>query len=478
MYDVVIGLEVHCELDTLSKNFSSSENSYTKIPNIHVSPVDLGLPGILPVVNEKACYNALRTAMALHCENPDEIMFDRKNYFYPDLPKGYQITQVTKPMGRNGYLDILVDGSIKRVLIHQLHLEEDTASLEHDKNYSLIDYNRSGVPLMEIVTEPCLTSALEAVTFLEDLRDVFLYLGVSEAKTDKGQMRCDVNISLKEKGSDKLGTKVEMKNINSFTSVKEAIEYEIKRQSEALAKGEKIIQETRRIDEMGKTHSMREKVDAIDYKYFVDANLPPVKITAAKKEELRSSIPKLKLDRILTYQKELGLDYYDASIIAKEKDLADYFEETIKDVNDVNLAVNFITTSILSTLNKLEITIEELVVTPSMLSSLINLVSSDKLSLDHAKKILYKAIELKTDPIKLIEKENLSQINDKDELIKYIKIEFDKYPDQVEQYIKEDNLSVINFFMGKVMSSTKRQANPNMTRELIKEELERMKMND
>lgn len=303
MYDVVIGLEVHCELDTLSKNFSSSENSYTKIPNIHVSPVDLGLPGILPVVNEKACYNALRTAMALHCENPDEIMFDRKNYFYPDLPKGYQITQVTKPMGRNGYLDILVDGSIKRVLIHQLHLEEDTASLEHDKNYSLIDYNRSGVPLMEIVTEPCLTSALEAVTFLEDLRDVFLYLGVSEAKTDKGQMRCDVNISLKEKGSDKLGTKVEMKNINSFTSVKEAIEYEIKRQSEALAKGEKIIQETRRIDEMGKTHSMREKVDAIDYKYFVDANLPPVKITDAKKEELRSSIPKLKLDRILTYQK-------------------------------------------------------------------------------------------------------------------------------------------------------------------------------
>ena len=478
MYDVVIGLEVHCELDTLSKNFSSSENSYTKIPNIHVSPVDLGLPGILPVVNEKACYNALRTAMALHCENPDEIMFDRKNYFYSDLPKGYQITQVTKPMGRNGYLDILVDGSIKRVLIHQLHLEEDTASLEHDKNYSLIDYNRSGVPLMEIVTEPCLTSALEAVTFLEDLRDVFLYLGVSEAKTDKGQMRCDVNISLKEKGSDKLGTKVEMKNINSFTSVKEAIEYEIKRQSEALAKGEKIIQETRRIDEMGETHSMREKVDAIDYKYFVDANLPPVKITDAKKEELRSSIPKLKLDRILTYQKELGLDYYDASIIAKEKDLADYFEETVKDVKDVSLAVNFITTSILSTLNKLEITIEELVVTPSMLSSLINLVSSDKLSLDHAKKILYKAIELKTDPIKLIEKENLSQINDKDELIKYIKIEFDKYPNQVEQYIKEDNLSVINFFMGKVMSSTKRQANPNMTRELIKEELERMKMND
>lgn len=478
MYDVVIGLEVHCELETNSKNFSSSENSYTKIPNIHVSPVDLGLPGILPVVNEKSCYNALRTAMALHCENPDVIMFDRKNYFYPDLPKGYQLTQVTKPMGRNGYLDIMVEGKIKRVLIHQLHLEEDTASLEHDKNYSLIDYNRSGVPLIEIVTEPCLTSSLEAVTFLEDLKDVFLYLGVSEAKTDKGQMRCDVNISLKEKGSDKLGTKVEMKNINSFSSVKQAIEYEIKRQSEALANGEKIIQETRRIDEIGKTHSMREKVDAIDYKYFVDANLPPVKITDAKKQELKESIPVLKLDRIMTYQNDLGLDYYDASVIAKNRKLADYFEEVVKSVKDISLAVNFVTTSILSTLNKLEITLDEFYITPSMLSGLINLVSADKLSLDHAKKILYKAIEEKIEPVKLIEKENLSQINDKEELVKYIKDEFTKYNLQVEQYIKEDNMSVINFFMGKVMVATKRQANPNMTRELIKEELERMKKND
>ena len=478
MYDVVIGLEVHCELETNSKNFSSSENSYTKIPNIHVSPVDLGLPGILPVVNEKACYNALRTAMALHCENPDVIMFDRKNYFYPDLPKGYQLTQVTKPMGRNGYLDIMVEGKVKRILIHQLHLEEDTASLEHDKNYSLIDYNRSGVPLIEIVTEPCLTSSLEAVTFLEDLKDVFLYLGVSEAKTDKGQMRCDVNISLKEKGSDRLGTKVEMKNINSFSSVKQAIEYEIKRQSEALANGEKIIQETRRIDEMGKTHSMREKVDAIDYKYFVDANLPPVKITDAKKQELKESIPVLKLDRIMTYQNDLGLDYYDTSVIAKNRKLADYFEEVVKSVKDISLAVNFVTTSILSTLNKLEITLDEFYITPSMLSSLINLVSADKLSLDHAKKILYKAIEEKIDPVKLIEKENLSQINDKEELVKYIKDEFTKYNLQVEQYIKEDNMSVINFFMGKVMVATKRQANPNLTRELIKEELERMKKND
>ena len=207
-YKVVIGLEVHCELETKSKNFSPALNTFSNIPNENVATVDLGLPGILPVVNEEAVRRALLTAMALNCTNPDEVMFDRKNYFYPDLPKGYQITQVTKPMGRNGYLDVLVNGKLKRVYIHQLHLEEDTASLEHRSTYSLIDYNRSGIPLMEIVTEPCMESADEAVRFLEELRDVFIFLGVSEARSNKGQMRCDVNISLMEEGSDKLGTKV------------------------------------------------------------------------------------------------------------------------------------------------------------------------------------------------------------------------------------------------------------------------------
>ena len=210
MYKAVIGLEVHCELDTKSKNFSSSPNKFTETPNIHVSTVDLGLPGILPYPNKEAVRKALKTAMALNCENPDEVIFDRKNYFYPDLPKGYQITQVTKPMGKNGYLDILVNGKKKRVLIHQLHLEEDTASLDHFSNYSLIDYDRSGIPLIEIVTEPCLESADEAVTFLEDLRDVFLFLGVSEARSNYGQMRCDVNISVMKDTDKEFGTKVEI----------------------------------------------------------------------------------------------------------------------------------------------------------------------------------------------------------------------------------------------------------------------------
>lgn len=261
MYKPTIGLEVHCELDTNAKNFSPAPNEFSETPNIHVATVDLGLPGILPVPNEQAVKSALKTAMALHCTNPDEVIFDRKNYFYPDLPKGYQITQMTKPMGINGYLDILVKGEKKRILIHQLHLEEDTASLDHYANYSLIDYNRSGVPLMEIVTEPCIETADEAVTFLEELRDVFIFLGVSEARSNYGQMRCDVNISVRKETDDTLGTKVEMKNINAFTSVRAAIEYEIKRQIEVLESGGKVIQETRRIAEDGKTYAMREKVE-------------------------------------------------------------------------------------------------------------------------------------------------------------------------------------------------------------------------
>ncbi len=475
MYKVVIGLEVHLELETNSKNFSSAPNKFSNIPNDNVATVDLGLPGVLPVVNKEACRKALLTAMALHCENPDEVLFDRKNYFYPDLPKGYQITQVTKPMGRNGYLDILVGDKVKRVLIHQLHLEEDTASLEHRGKYSLIDYNRSGVPLIEIVTEPCIESAEEAVTFLEDLRDVFLYLGVSEAKSNYGQMRCDVNISLMEEGSSELGVKVEMKNINAFNSVRAAIIYEIERQSKILSSGGSVLQETRRIAEDGKTYAMREKVDAVDYKYFVEPNIPPVKLEKEYLEELRNSLSKLKLDRYFRYVDELGISVEDAKALVRTRKVADYFEEVLKNTKDVNLVVNFMMSAILSTLNKLEIDIDNLFITPEMLSGLINLVDEGKISLDHSKKILYKAIDEKIEPVKLIEKENLTQINDEDSLLKLIRKVMDDNLEQVRQYVEEGNMHVINFFIGQTMKVSNRQANPNKSLEIIKEELERRK---
>lgn len=475
MYKVVIGLEVHCELETKSKNFSGAPNTFSMIPNENVSAVDLGLPGILPVVNEEACRKAIKTAMALHCYQPDEIIFDRKNYFYPDLPKGYQITQVTKPMGRDGYLDIRVGDAIKRIYIHQLHLEEDTASLDHMNNYSLIDYNRSGIPLMEIVTEPCMSSADEAVTFLEDLRDLFLFCEVSEARSNKGQMRCDVNISLMEEGSNVLGTKVEMKNINAFDQVRAAIEYEIKRQTEVLESGEKVVQETRRIADDGKTYPMRKKVDAIDYKYYIEPNLAPVKLTDEYLEEIRKTVPVLKLDREEMYMEKYNLSLYDASVLAKNRKIADYFEEVLGYGSDVLLTVNFVTTAVLSSLKKLEISIDQFFITPKMLSGVIDLVYAKKISLDNAKKILYQAIEKKKDPLEIINESNISQISDDSKLLEFIKEAIDENPDQVRQYVEEGKDYVVNYFIGKVMQKSNRQANPNRSLKLIKIELEKRK---
>ncbi len=473
MYKVIIGLEVHCELKTNSKNFSSAKNTYTNLPNINVMPVDLGLPGILPVVNKEACKKALKTAMALNCTTPDEIIFDRKNYYYPDLPKGYQITQVTKPFGRNGHVSFLVNGVEKTVDIHQLHLEEDTASLEHCTNYSLIDYNRSGIPLMEIVTEPCIYSADEAVRFLETLRNIFLYCEVSEAKSDKGQMRCDVNISLMKDTDTEFGTKVEMKNINAFTSVKAAIEYEIKRQTEILERGEKVIQETRRIDEDGKTYSMREKVDAVDYKYYIEPNLAPVKITDEMKQEVKKEIPELEYSRVKRYI-ELGISISDAETLARDKFISNYFDELIKNTTDLFTATNWMTIIILGSLNKLNIDIKNLFITPKMLGSLVDKVSNKELSSQLAKKILYEAMEKNIDPIEIIEKSNIKQISNEDELISIIKDILNENKEQVNEYLN-GNEKVANFLVGKVMQKTNKQANPGTSLKLIKEELGRMK---
>jgi aspartyl-tRNA(Asn)/glutamyl-tRNA(Gln) amidotransferase subunit B len=477
MYKVVIGLEVHCELETKSKNFSFAPNEFTEAHNINVGTVDLGLPGILPIANKEAVRKALFTSMALHCKLPDEIIFDRKNYYYADLPKGYQITQNTKPVGLGGYLDVLVNGEVKRVTLHDIHLEEDTASLEHYPKYSLIDYNRSGVPLLEIVTDPCISSADEAVAYLEDLRDVFLYLGVSEAKSNYGQMRCDVNISLMKDTDTEFGTKVEMKNINAFYNVRNAIEYEIKRQSELLDRGEKVIQETRRIAEDGKTYSMREKVDAVDYKYFIEPNIPNTPVTSELLEELRSELPELKGDRYLKYIQEYGMSEYDARVLSKTRSVSDYFEEVLSDGADLALSVNFVTTSILSTLNKLEIGIEELFITPKMLSGIIKLVNENKLSMDAAKKLLYEAIEKKVDPNELVKSEGLSQINDENALLELIKGIMDENTEVVRQYVEDGNMSAVNFFVGQTMKKSNRQANPNMSREIISKELERRKNN-
>ena len=278
-YIPTIGLEVHCELKSNSKNFSSSKNG-EGVVNSNLSVVDIGYPGILPVVNKEAVRKSLMVALALNCEIVEKLSFDRKNYYYPDLPKGYQITQFANPIGINGYVIINVDGSERKITIHDTHLEEDTANMDHLETYSLIDYNRAGIPLLETVSDPCMHSSKEAIAYLETLRNIFLYLDASDAKADMGQIRVDINVSLQREDENKLGTRVEIKNINSFATVKEVIEVEIKRQQEILESGGKIEQETRRYDEVNKkTVFMRGKVDAIDYKYYREPNKPEIKIT-------------------------------------------------------------------------------------------------------------------------------------------------------------------------------------------------------
>lgn len=473
MYKVVIGLEVHCQLKTNSKNFSGAMNSYSSEPNMNIATVDLGLPGILPVVNEEAIRKSLKMALAMNCEIPKYLEFDRKNYFYPDLPKGYQITQMGKPVGTNGYVMINVDGEDKKVLIHDTHLEEDTASLDHFGTYSLIDYNRCGIPLLETVTEPCLHSAKEAIAFLEALRSIFLYTDTSEARSDMGQMRCDVNVSLMKEDAKELGKKVEMKNINSFNNVKLAIESEIKRQTEVLENGGTILQETRRFDtEDMCTYSMRSKEDAIDYKYFTEPNIPPVCITNDLLEDIKKEIPKLQYQRISIYMNEYGLSRYDATILVKEKVTAEYFEEAIKHGGDPKLVANWITSIILGHTNKYEILMNQIYVTPKMLTDLIELVSNGTISSKQGKEVLYKALEEEKEPVKIVEESGMKQIGDDDEILNLCKEVLEEQPQAIDQY-KNGRTNILDFLVGQVMKKTRGQANPATTRKTMLEEIER-----
>ncbi len=473
MYKAVIGLEVHCELKTQSKNFSSGENSYSRYPNTNLSPVDLAFPGILPVLNKEGVKKALKMSLAFHCDVPDVLTFDRKNYFYPDLPKGYQITQIRKPVGTNGYVMIHVDGEEKKILIHDTHLEEDTASLDHFGNYSLIDYNRCGVPLLETVTEPCIHSSKEAVAFLETLRNMFLYMDTSDARGDMGQIRCDVNVSLMKEDDTELGTRVEMKNINSFNNVKAAIECEIKRQTEILKNGGTIVQETRRFDDVDMcTYPMRKKEDAIDYKYFPEPNIPPIKIDKDWLARIEEEIPVLPYERCQNYMKEYGLSRYDATNLVKEKEIAEYFEQTIKEGSDPKMASNWITSVILGYLNKEEISIRELFLTPKMLTELISMVEKGSISSKQGKEVLFKSLEQEKDPKSIVQEEGLSQIGN-DEEIKAIVMEvFGENPKAKEQYLA-GRTNIVDFMVGQVMKKTRGRANPSITMKMIKEEMER-----
>ncbi len=470
-YEVTIGLEVHCEVKTKSKMFSPAPNNYNENPNENISEIDLGFPGILPIANMEAVRKSILMAMALNCKLPEKMFFDRKNYYYPDLPKGYQITQNTKPVGINGYIDVYVADKVKRINIHDIHLEEDTASLDHYDTYSLIDYNRAGVPLLETVTEPCIHSSEEALAFLDSLRRIFLYTNISEARTDRGQMRCDVNISLAKKGSKTLGTKVEMKNINSFSNVKDAIEYEIKRQSELLDSGEKIVMETRRYDDTtGKTYRMREKVENLDYKYYIEPNIPPFKITEKLINEIKEELPMLQFERINKYINEYELSLYDATILTKNIETALYFEEVIKKGVEPKIAANWINTRILGYINKEEININDCTFKTDDLVELIGYINKNVISTKQAKDIFYKCLEENKKPSIIIKENNMEQITDTNAILSVIKEVINENLDLAKSYNPERGRTV-DFFVGQVMKKTKGKANPKSAMDLIKEEL-------
>ena len=472
-YKVVVGLEMHCELKSNSKVFSSAENSYNELANANVRPVDMAFPGTLPVVNKECVRKALLMSMVLNCKQPEYMYFDRKNYYYPDLPKGFQITQMHDPVGVDGNITIECDDYEKNVLIHDIHLEEDAASLDHYYDTSLIDYNRAGVPLLELVTEPCLSSAEEAVAFLETMRRIYQYCGVSEADTKKGQIRCDVNVSIMDPDATELGTKVEIKNINSFGNVYDAIIYEVKRQSELKDAGryDEVVQETRRFDEeTGTTIHMRSKVDAIDYKYFVEPNIPKYKIDKKWLDEIRKDIPMLPRERKNKYINEYGLSEYDANIIIKEKEYADYFEKCISLGINKKQAANWLIVQIIAYLNKYEITLQDFYLTPEYLNQIISELDKGTISSKQAKEIFFKSLEENKEPKNFISKEN-SQISDINTLNNIIDNIISNNINQVNAY-KSGKTNLFDYFVGQVMKETKGKANPTITKEILKDKLD------
>ncbi len=474
-YKAVIGLEMHCELKSNSKVFSPSRNGYSELANSNVNWIDLGFPGILPDVNIRNVHDAVMMALCLNCEIPEVMLFDRKNYYYPDLPKGYQITQFTRPVGTDGHVDIpREDGTILPVDIHDIHLEEDAASMDHLITTSVIDYNRAGVPLLELVTEPCLHSADDAVAFLEFMRNVYRYCGVSDADTKKGQIRCDVNVSIMDPDATELGTRVEIKNINSFGNVHDAIVYEIRRQSELKDAGryDEVEQETRRFDEAsGTTVHMRSKADAVDYKYFPEPNIPPYVLTEEWKAAIRAEIPVLHHTRQMKYMQEYGLSGYDAAILVREKPISDYFEQCVALGADPKTAAHWVTGSLIAYMNKNELGIDELFCTPAMLTEIITDQAKGMISSKQAKEILQKVLEEKKEPSAFITKEN-AQISDVAVLEPMIDEIIASSPKEVEGY-RNGRDRLFDYFVGQVMKRTRGKANPIVTKDLLHSKLDR-----
>lgn len=470
-FETVIGLEVHVELKTNSKIFSPAPAHFGAEPNTNTTVIDLGYPGVLPVLNEEVVNYAMRAALALNMEIEQETKFDRKNYFYPDNPKAYQISQFDKPIGKNGWVDIEVNGETKRIGITRLHMEEDAGKLTHGDGHSLVDFNRQGTPLVEIVSEPDIRTADEAYAYLEKVKSIIQYTGVSDVRMEEGSLRCDANISIRPYGQEEFGTKTELKNLNSFNFVRRGIEFEEKRQAEVLTSGGEIEQETRRYDEKtGKTLLMRVKEGADDYRYFPEPDLVHLSISDEWLEEVRASIPELPDARKARYVSELGLTEYDAGVLVVSKDISDFFEAMIEEKADAKLAANWLMGDVSAYLNAEQKQLKDTALTPQNLAGMVKLIADGTISSKIAKKVFTELVKNGGKAEDIVKAKGLVQISDPAVLLQAVTEVLDNNPQSIEDF-KNGKDRAIGFLVGQIMKATKGQANPPLVNKILQEEI-------
>jgi aspartyl-tRNA(Asn)/glutamyl-tRNA(Gln) amidotransferase subunit B len=478
-YEAVIGLEVHAQLLIDSKAFCGCTTKFGNSPNSNICPICLGHPGVLPVLNKKVVEYTVLMGLATNCKINEKSIFARKNYFYPDLPKGYQISQYEQPICENGYIDItLPDESTKRIGLTRIHMEEDAGKLIHNQSYeSYIDVNRCGVALMEIVSEPDIRTTQEAYLFLSKIKQFVQYLNICDGNMEEGSLRCDTNVSVRLKGDKKLGTKVEIKNMNSFRNVEKAINHEIERQIDIIEDGGNIIQETLLWDaDRNDSYSMRSKEEAHDYRYFPDPDLMPVIVSGEWKSEIANRMPELPEVRKERLVGKYNLPRYDAEILTQTKSIADYYEKAIETTTDYKSASNWIMTDVLKVINDEKIDIIDFPIPPENLSELINLIKEGTISGKIAKDVFVIMLEENKKPSQIVKEKNLVQITDLSEIDKIVEKILSGNSNQVKQYINGED-KVFGFFVGQVMRESKGKANPKVVNDLLKEKLEHLKIN-
>jgi len=473
-YEAVIGLEVHAQLLTKSKIFCSCSTAFGAPPNTHTCPVCLGLPGVLPVLNRTVVEYALRLALAVNGRIAPTSVFARKNYFYPDLPKGYQISQFEQPLAEHGHLEITFNGRTRRIGIHRIHMEEDAGKLIHDEfnPVSYVDYNRTGVPLIEIVSEPDLRTPEEAAAYLKALRDILVYLEICDGNMEEGSFRCDANVSIRPAGREELGTRTELKNMNSFRHVTRALEYEIRRQNAVLADGDQVIQETRLWNEAkGVTEAMRGKEESHDYRYFPDPDLVPVVISQEWIDQVRRSIPELPAEKRRRFAADYELPEHDAEVLTSSRALADYFEEAVRSFHQPKALGNWIMSELLRLLNAEARPVADCPVPPGDLAALVRMIQEEKISGKIGKSVFEEMYRTGRNPAAIIKEKGLEVVRDADQLTALVDEVMAANPDQVADY-RAGKEKLLGFFVGQIMKKTKGQADPKTLNALLKKKLQ------